>query len=185
MPIILQEDSYSCVPVCLKMILDFLNKFLKETKSEVILPDFEVKDIAKIVNTREDGTLLGDVNNINRNEAILKAIPSIEFETSVLCSFAEIETEINSNRPVIAWLVISANGTEFKHSVVITGLDKENHLILYNDPIFGKKRENIGNFMSMWEKLDRVLIKVKIGKREQRLLDEWLQTKEKQESGGL
>jgi hypothetical protein len=49
------------------MILDFLNKFLKETKSEVVLPDFEVKDIAKIVNTREDGTLLDDVKNINHN----------------------------------------------------------------------------------------------------------------------
>jgi len=167
------------------MILDFLNKFLKEMKSEVVLPDFEVKDIAKIVNTREDGTLLDDVKNINQNESILRAIPSIEFETKILCSFAEIETEINSNRPVIAWLSISINGTEFKHSVVVAGLDKDNHIICYNDPIFGKKRENIGKFMSMWEKLDRILIKVKIGKREQRLLDEWIRYKEIKENRGF
>jgi len=167
------------------MILDFLNKFLKETKSEVVLPEFEVRDIAKIVNTREDGTLLDDINNLNRNEVILKAIPSIEFETKVLCSFAEIEKEITSNRPVIAWLIVSKNGTHFKHSVVITGLDKENHIILYNDPIFGKVQKDIGDFMLAWENLDRTLIKVKIGKREQRLLDEWIQSKGKQEIGGF
>lgn len=160
------------------MILDYLNKFLKETKSDAVLPDFEVSDIAKIVNTKEDGTLLDDVKQINQNPAILRAIPSIEFEAKVLCSFAEIEAEISDHRPVIAWLVISSNGTEFKHSVVVKKLDMNAHLIYYNDPIFGARQENIGNFMSMWEKLDRILIKVKIGKKEQRLLDEWLQNKE-------
>jgi len=167
------------------MILDFLNKFLQETKSDVILPELKVREIAGIVNTREDGTLLEDVKNINQNKAILKAIPSIEFETCVLCKFSEIEDEINNHRPVIAWLAIPTNGTLFKHSVVVTCVDMENHLIYYNDPIFGKKRENIGSFMSMWENLDKILIKVKIGKREQRLLDEWLRIKETQESEGI
>lgn len=162
------------------MILDFLNNFLKETSAGVLLPDLEVSDIAEIVNTREDGTLLEDVNNINSNEEILKAIPSIEFEAKMLCSFTEIETEVAENRPVIAWMVVSANGREFKHSVVVTGVDRGTHLIYYNDPIFGAKEEDIGRFMIMWEKMDRTLIKVKIGKREQRLLDEWLLRKETQ-----
>ena len=179
-PLIRQEDSYSCVPICLKMILDFLNEFLKETSSDVVLPSFEVADIAKIVNTREDGTLLDDVKNLNQNKDILRAIPSIEIETKMLCNLNEIETEVSENRPVIAWLVVSTNGRKFKHSVVVTGLDIENHLIFYNDPFFGKQQANIGSFVSMWEKMDRTLIKVKIGKRKQRLLEEWLRTRTQQ-----
>jgi uncharacterized protein YvpB len=143
-----------------------------------VLPALDVSDIAKIVNTREDGTMLEDIKNINSNEEILRAIPSIEFETKMLSSFKEIETEINENRPVIAWIMASAEGREFEHSIVVTGIDRDRHRIHYNDPFLGRREEDIGRFMTMWEKVDRTLIKVKIGKREQKLLDEWLSKKE-------
>jgi hypothetical protein len=59
----------------------------------------------------------------------------------------------------------------------VSGVDRDKHLIYYSDPIFGEKEEDLGSFMSRWEKLDRVLVKVKIGKR--RMLDEFLEYEEK------
>lgn len=166
------------------MILDFLRDFLRETHASVMLPDLSIEDIAKIIDTTELGTALENIKNINKNEEILKAIPSIEFEDKMMCSLAEIEKEITKNRPVIAWISVSIDSRAFTHSVLLTGIDMENHLIYYNDPIFGKKEEHIGRFMSMWEKVDKTLIKVKIGSREQRLLDEWVRMKE-QKGGGI
>jgi len=160
------------------MILDFLREFLKDTAASVMLPDLRIEDIAEILGTSELGTALENIKNINKNEEILKAIPSIEFEDKMMCGLSEVEMEITENRPIIAWISVSVDSREFVHSVVITGIDMEKHLIYYNDPIYGKKEEHIGKFMSMWEKVDRTLIKVKIGKREQRLLDEWIRMKE-------
>jgi hypothetical protein len=44
--------------------------------------------------------------------------------------------------------------------------------------MFGEKQEDIGTFMSRWENVDRILIKVKIGTKEQRILDEYVQKEE-------
>lgn len=172
----LQEDGYSCVPRCIKMIFMYISNCL-----EGVAPDLDIDDIAEIMETRVDGTLPENVRNLNTNLKVLRAIPSLEFDVGLMHSFSEIEEEIGANRPVIAWVELSEGIHRCAHAIVITGLDKEKHLIYYNDPIFGEKEEEIGTFMSRWENVDRLLIKVKIGKREQRLLDEYVRKEEKGE----
>ena len=172
----LQEDGYSCVPRCIKMIFMYISNCL-----EGVAPDLDVDDIAEIIETRVDGTLPENVRNLNTNLKVLRAIPSLEFDVGLMHSFSEIEEEIGANRPVIAWVELLEGIHRCAHAIVITGLDREKHLIYYNDPIFGEKEEEIGTFMSRWENVDRLLIKVKIGKREQRLLDEYVRREEKGE----
>jgi predicted double-glycine peptidase len=164
------------------MVLDFLCNALKD-ESPAILPSFEVGDIAQIIGTTEAGTPLENVKNLNKDEKILKAIPSIEFEDKFMSNLSEIEAEINENRPIIVWVLLSIDSRRYVHSVVITGVDVLKQRVYYNDPIFGQKEEQIGAFMRMWDGVDRTLIKVKIGKREQRLLDEWLRMR--QQEGGV
>jgi len=145
-------------------------------------PNLDIDDIAKIIETRADGTLLENVRNLNTNLTVLRAIPSLEFDVDLkMHSLSEIEEEINNNRPVIAWVELSEGIHRCAHAIVITGLDRDEALIYYNDPMFGQKQEEIGAFMSRWERADRLLIKVKIGKREQRLLEEYVRKEEKGE----
>jgi len=143
-------------------------------------PNLDINDIAKIIETRADGTLPENVRKLNTNLSVLRAIPSLEFDVDLrMHSLSEIEEEINSNRPVVAWVELSEGIHRCAHAIVITDLDREQHLIYYSDPMFGEKQEEIGTFMSRWESVDRLLIKVKIGKREQRLLDEYVLKVEK------
>jgi hypothetical protein len=41
--------------------------------------------------------------------------------------------------------------------------------------MFGEKDEDLSSFLTRWENEDRVLIKVKIGKKPQRMLEEFPQ----------
>jgi len=142
-------------------------------------PNLEIDDIAEILETSADGTLLENVRNLNTNLTVLRAIPSLEFDVDLrMHSLSEIEEEINNNRPVIAWVELSDGVHRCAHAIVITGLDRDRNLIYYNDPMLGEKQKDIGAFMSRWERLDRLLIKVKIGRREQRLLDEYVRRDE-------
>ena len=145
-------------------------------------PNLDIDDIAEIIETRTDGTLLENVRNLNTDLAVLRAIPSLEFDVDLrMHSLSEIEEETNNNRPVIVWVELSEGVRRCAHAVVVTGLDRDKNLIYYNDPMFGEMQEEIGAFMSRWERIDRLLIKIKIGKREQRLLDEYVRKEEKGE----
>lgn len=152
------------------MVLDYINSSLKGNLN------IEIEDIAGTVRTTRDGTVFNNVNRINSNKEILRAIPSIEvtakYEHHAL---KDIEDEIQNGRPVIAWVQLPEGSTRnMSHSIVITDINRGGYVIYYNDPIFGEQQKNLGEFMDMWDRTDRILIKVKVGEREQRLLDEWI-----------
>lgn len=170
----LQEDGHSCVPRCIKMILMYISSRLGGQT-----PDFSADKIAKIIDTDDDGTLLENVRKLNTHRAVRRLIPSLEFEIDYkMHKFSEIIKEIKSNRPVIAWVKLSDGIHSAKHAVVITCVDREKDKIYFNDPMFGEVQEDISSFLSRWESVDRILIKVKIGKRIQRLLDEYINKEE-------
>ncbi len=138
------------------------------------MPNLDVSSICEIIETRADGTLPDKVTNLNEDKHMLRAVPSIEFEyEQKMHTFAEIETEMKEKRPVIAWVELSTNGHRCGHAVVITGIDRDESLIYYNDPIFGEKQEEMTVFTSRWDNRERILIKVKIGQR--RILDEFIE----------
>jgi len=150
------------------MVIDYLKDVFN-----VNIDNLEAGEIAKIIGTDIDGTLIDDVKKMNRNKKILKAQPSIEFRIKYLCKISDIESEINDGKPVIVCIFLSDNHRGFEHSVVITGIDLENNLIFYNDPIQGEVQEEIGTFNAAWEEADSLMIKVEIGKRTQREILEY------------
>lgn len=169
---IFQPNGYTCVPTCLKMVLNYLSNFSEETKLNL-----EIEDICKIIGTTTDGTIFDDVQNINSDNRVLKTIPSIEFIVKYeRHTLAEIEEEYNKGKPSIAWILPpGTDPRDMQHSIVITSINREEYKIAYNDPIFGEIEMELGNFMSLWDRTDRNLIKIKLGEREQRLLDEWFE----------
>ena len=140
------------------------------------VPDFNLEKIGKIIETRGDGTFPEKVLNLNKVREVQTALPSIEFELDLKRHILdEIETELNDKQPMIAWVRLTDERGIRKcaHAIVITDLKKENDLICYNDPIFGEQEEDLSTFLARWENEDRVLIKVKIGKKPQRMLEEF------------
>lgn len=163
----LQEDGFSCVPRCVKMIF----MFVQNTYQNCIVPDFDIEKIGKIVKTMAEGTLPEDVLELNKVREVSRAVPSIEFEHKPkLHTLDDIINEIDDRQPPIVWIWSSHDKNQrrkFHHAVVVTGV--ENGRIYYNDPIFGKKDEEKNDFLAKWHDEDTVLVKVKIGKRIQQL----------------
>jgi len=49
----------------------------------------------------------------------------------------------NATLPGVAWIFLSDDHRGFKHSVVIKDIDAEASVIYYNDPAYGKVKEEI------------------------------------------
>jgi hypothetical protein len=140
------------------------------------VPDFDLEKIGKIIETREDGTYPDKVLNLNKVKDVFTSLPSVEFEVTLKRhTLNEINEEINNNQPPIAWIRLTEKGDTHKcaHAVVVTYIDIKNNWVSYNDPISGEINEPLDVFQSNWEYYDSILIKVKIGKKPQRILEEF------------
>jgi len=168
-PLEYQEDDFSCVPVCIKMILEFV----RMQNIGGYVPNMTVEEISKAIGTDQDGTPLDTIEAINKK--LLKSVPSVEFVVAENCSFDEADSEILKGRPVIAWVRIPHS-----HSIVVTGIDKDSLIVKYNDPEVGKKQMELGRFISSWNESGNVLIKVKIGEKIQRIMPEYAEKIEKE-----
>jgi len=179
-PLIYQEDDYSCTPACMKMVLEFIRRKFTEG-----IPELDLPEVASVVKASADdgGTTFENIELIN--ELLLSARPSLEFVAGSGHTFDEIEEELGepNHRPVIAWVMMPSPQGAFSHSIVITGIDKEKLLIYFNDPVYGKEIMSIREFMQIWEQSFRILIKIRIGERKQRLIREYLEKKARSEGG--
>lgn len=165
-PMFGQPIFYYCVPACIKMVLEYI----REKHGEKI-PRLSIKTIARVVRTTIDGTTPKDVENMN--EALRRAEPSVEFKAKFLSRFPEITKELNEERPVIVWINVVEPPDTVLHAVVITGFDPETNTVFFNDPDGGvEKTEEVGVFIKKWGVHAR-LVKVLIGRKQQRHIDEW------------
>jgi len=148
------------------MVLEFVRE--KHGKK---IPRLSIKRIARVVKTEKDGTAPKDVENMN--DALEKAKPSVEFKTEFLSRFPEIVKELDEERPVIVWINCVEPPDIVWHAVVVTGFDPETNTVLFNDPQGAvKKEEEVGRFVKKWGMQAR-LVKVLIGKKQQRHIDAW------------
>ena len=176
-PLFIQEKPYECVPTCIKMVIDYLNR----NKLNQLIPEMSVDEIADKIQTREDGTRFSNVPLIN--EHIVEAVPSVEFIAEYRPhTLKDIQESIDNGLPCIPWIVIKPDGiNETVHAVVITGINIEANTIYYNDPYFGKHDETLGTFEEKWGKADKIMIKVLLGRKERKVLTEWIDREDTEE----
>ncbi len=152
------------------MMLDYSNK-VKLTEPA---PNLEETKIAKIMNTKTNGTPLPYVANIN--SAITSSNPSLEFVPEFEHhSLADIRKELESGLPVAVWIVTSDGSNDYLHSVVVTGMDDEKKTISYNDPTYGEEKTiTQSKFMDTWEEPGARMIKLKLGRIRRDTLEKYL-----------
>lgn len=172
------DEGNLCVPLCLKMVLEYLATATGNTN----LSALSVKQIARAVHTKPDGTDFEDVDDINLK--LEKIVPSVEFEVNdKRYDFKAIESELARRTPVIAWLYLKdADGSGW-HSVVVTGYDRINQRIMVNDPWRGQLSMTVGDFMREWH--NQMLIRLKLGTRIQRRITEFTEQPESKEGIGI
>lgn len=159
-----QTESYTCVPSCCKMMLDYLN----HKKLKIPEPDLDENQIAKLINTTVSGTLFSDVENIN--EMMKKSDPSVEFNAEFQHhTLDDIRKELQKELPVSVW--ISTGVVDFLHSIVITGINYTEKTISYNDPIYGINTMSQSEFVTKWEKGGASMIKIELGRINRYTLD--------------
>src|SRR5208283_4154472 len=100
-PVILQEEDFTCVPVCLRMVIEYLNRNILRSQ----IGDLEIPNIVTTVRCKRIGTSIYDVRNMNETSELLRAIPSVEFKAeNTPREWDQIEREIHEGRPVIPYL---------------------------------------------------------------------------------
>jgi len=160
-PIEYQDDDFSCTPVCMKMVLEYIKE-----KFSSGFPSLDVAKISELLKTSADigGTYLDNIKNINGE--FRKAKPSLEFIPNTDQKIEDIIEEVKENQlPVIAWVMMPDPNGDYPHSIVITDLDEDKLIIYYNDPVYGKETMSIRDFTHMWDGNARVLIRIKIGEK--------------------
>jgi hypothetical protein len=138
-----------------------------------------VAEVASQVETDFDGTDIDKVRLLNRDRRVLAAVPSVEFDArKIQRDFMDILHDVNAKNPrerlpVIAWLIVGEGYDESCHAVVVTQIDREAHEITYLDPYFGQRSENLDDFSRKWEKADKWLVRLKLGQRESKTIEEF------------
>lgn len=86
-----QAQPYQCVPVCIKMILEYLRKNHGDG-----IPRVSISKISRIVKTMKEGTIPKDVEKMN--DVLCKGNPVVEFKAMLLGRFSVISQELADNK---------------------------------------------------------------------------------------
>ena len=89
-----QAQPFQCVPVCVKMVLEYLRNNHGEK-----IPRLSVSKISRIVRTMREGTIPKDVERINGY--LSKGNPVVEFKSGLLARFPEIRRELEQNEAIL------------------------------------------------------------------------------------
>lgn len=176
-PLEKQEDDYSCTPVCMKMVLEYIKYNFSSG-----LPDFDSILIGEAIKTKK-GTTVDDggttfENIILINEKLKKTRPPLRFSVIAWQKISRIKKELKNDHPVIVGVMMPSPHGDYGHSKVITGIDDEENLVIYsNDPVYGKEEIPLHDFLLMWGKAYKIMIKIEIGEDNQTSIEDWMKNK--------
>jgi len=162
-PFYKQTTPGYCHPACVKMVIGYAIDVLGIQQNRIT-----VGRVAKALRThRLSGTAPGDLELVN--SLLTESVPQIQFKSQISGRFEDIKTEIDRERPLIAWINISPDRDDtIWHAVVIHGYDLDDNKIYFIDPEMNvedyERTSEIGYFLDNKLGVDGRLIKLIISK---------------------
>lgn len=174
--IILQREEHTCVPTCIKILLDFLSQ------RDPLVPHLTLEEISDIIETTPTGTTLEGIEKINKEFDKASCFLRLKNVTNANPTFKEIQKSLHQGFPPLVFVNIARLQGEVQtalHAILLIGIIPEKNKILYIDPYFGNKHADLGLFMESWEDSLRVLFVVERGKKGQVRLNKYIRGEEK------
>lgn len=164
-PVILQREEHTCVPTCIKMLLEFLSQ--KDTS----LPNITIEEIAELMGTTALGTPVEGVDILAKELDKRGCFCRLNNLTNPNPSFREIRKSLAQGFPPLVFVNaarLQGDGSKKSaHAVLIYGIVPERNKLLYIDPYFGRREVDLGVFMESWEDALKVLFVVERSKKVQ------------------
>ena len=137
LPPIQQEKDYTCLPACLRIVLNYLGT------------SFQEEDVADACNTTEAGTTLADA---------VHAVHSLGFNATRIqnATLEDLMHYLNHNKPVIVFVGVEhlPYGDFGTHAVTVCGFEGDE--ILYIDTALGQEvRLDVMIFFRAWRSRGR------------------------------
>jgi len=167
-PILLDVPAYkqsrnnTCAAVCIKMMIDYLNKLVLTQPTGTL----DELGIYQVIQASGGGSHLMNTVLLNSVHEVILASPSLEFAPEYqVHDLRDLEKELEQKLPVAVWILAVGDEDDYVHAVVVRGIDRPNKRIHYNDPTYGTREEvDESRFMSIWEPPGARMVKVKIGR---------------------
>jgi hypothetical protein len=140
------------------------------------IPNLSIDRIARIIETQNDGTPLGD--NIKKiNDRLKSTRPLMKFNIDYYAQWEHICNDVNQRNPFKKPVIMGIYQYDIKqlnyfpHGVVLLRANNTN--VTFFDPIYGEIFEPTPKFYHQWEQTERTCIRLKIVPLAQTILEEF------------
>lgn len=139
-PKIYQKDENACLPVCIKMVLDYYIQTGKVTNIEEQTVD-NIRKKAKVNKVGKNYSMMNISNCNTLNDSLSKS--GLSFNFLGIQKIQDVIRLLNEDKPPIlvynAWMYLNQLGylkdlQDHKHALVVRDLNIEKNEILVNDP---------------------------------------------------
>jgi ABC-type bacteriocin/lantibiotic exporter with double-glycine peptidase domain len=154
-------ESNDCVPAAVLMVVRYYKEKMGIGDG---LPNPDLHDLKRVMDTDEDGTML---RNVPKADHLLKGRSHmLEFKAKQHADLRAIKKEIDAGRPVIV-VIKPKRGMRLGHSMVVKGLDATHLKITFDDPasVEGHREMEQTEFLREWGNSGNVLIEARLDRK--------------------
>jgi ABC-type bacteriocin/lantibiotic exporter with double-glycine peptidase domain len=152
-----QKEDNDCAVACAMMLMGWMKDNYPDT------PDFDYDEMSKILGWNKSGAAFCNITRLNKNKKFQPSRYRPQFYCSPATTIDHLWSEIDANRPVIAYLQVTYMDSLMRHSVVVYGYSRDKTKMYLLDPLEKAPVERpTAKFYTEWNDIHKFQIHVKI-----------------------